>query len=167
MNTISITKDDAAKFRLPKKAIANWIVEKVESDFATLHRQKEDGLPASDFPKNTYKLFADVFNEIYKAKGETFPKIEPSAEGKQETLEERIAKGYNVGTRKSRWLVQLLTQFRADGIGKQVLAKIGGELKFIERVISDTTTNDDHKVAYSSLASAMRVWEVRLRRGTM
>lgn len=63
--------------------------------------------------------------------------------------------------------MQLLTQFRADRIGKQVLAKIGGELKFIERVIADTTANADHKVAYSSLASAMRVWEVRLRRGTM
>ena len=77
MNTISITKDDAKKFRLPKKAIANWIIEKVESDFVTLHRQKEDGTLASNFPKNTYKLFADVFDEIYKASGaETFPKIE-------------------------------------------------------------------------------------------
>ena len=140
----------------------------MESDFATLHRQKEDGTPASDFPKNTYKLFADVFNEIYKASGaETFPKIETAPDGKKETLEERIAKGYNVGTRKSRWLVQLLTQFRTDGIGKQVLAKIGGELKFIERVIADTTANEYHKVAYSSLASAMRVWEVRLRKGAM
>lgn len=166
MNTITITADDAKKFRLPKKAIANWFVKDVDSEFATLHRQKEDGTPASNFPKNIYKLFTSVYEEIYKeCGGEKLPIPDSDETKKSDTpIEEWLSKHYNVGVRKSKWLVELLAHFRGNNTGRQVLAKVGGEMNFVERVISDTDSKREHGAAYSSIASALRVWEVRLRK---
>lgn len=64
MNTITITKELIKKYRLPVKAIGNWGIEDVGEEFAILRRLREDGMFASDYPKNNYKLYREVFDEI-------------------------------------------------------------------------------------------------------
>ena len=64
MNTITITKELIKKYRLPVKAIGNWGVEDVGEEFAILRRLREDGMFASNYPKNNYKLYREVFDEI-------------------------------------------------------------------------------------------------------
>lgn len=189
MNTITITKELIKKYRLPVKAIGNWGVEDVGEEFAILRRLREDGMFASNYPKNNYKLYREVFDEISlndeklltakTSNGQTVviarmhtEEINEPQVGKptEETIkmdepkELGTWKNSNIGTRKTRWIEQLLGKMKTEPFTAQFLEK-AGENKFVEQVLKDTDAKRNGGKAYSSIDSAMRVWNGRISRG--
>lgn len=189
MNTITITKELIKKYRLPVKAIGNWGIEDVGEEFAILRRLREDGMFASDYPKNNYKLYREVFDEISlndeklltakTSNGQTVviarmhtedisePQVEkPTDETVKmdEPKEFGTWKDSNIGTRKTRWIEQLLGKMKTEPFTAQFLEKIG-EDRFVELVLKDTDAKRNGGKAYSSIDSAMRVWNGRIQKG--
>lgn len=189
MNTITITKELIKKYRLPVKAIGNWGIEDVGEEFAILRRLREDGMFASDYPKNNYKLYREVFDEISlndeklltakASNGQTVvvarmhtenisePQVgKPTDETVKmdEPKELGTWKNSKIGTRKTRWIDQLLGKMKAEPFTEQFLEKIG-ENNFVELVLKDTDAKRNGGKAYSSIDSAMRVWNGRIQKG--
>lgn len=187
MNTITITKELIKKYRLPVKAIGNWGIEDVGEEFAILRRLREDGMFASDYPKNNYKLYREVFDEISLndeklltaktsdgqtvviARTHTFDMSEPQVEKPTDEtvkMDEPQPKwrSMNIGTRKTRWIEQLLEMIKSEPFTAQFLEKIG-ENNFVELVLKDTDAKRNGGKAYSSIDSAMRVWNGRIQKG--
>ena len=189
MNTITITKELIKKYRLPVKAIGNWGIENVGEEFAILRRLREDGMFASDYPKNNYKLYREVFDEISlndeklltakTSNGQTVviarmhtenisePQVgKPTDETVKmdEQKETGTWKNSKIGTRKTRWIEQLLGKMKTEPFTAQFLEKIG-ENNFVELVLKDTDAKRNGGKAYSSIDSAMRVWNGRIQKG--
>ena len=187
MNTITITKELIKKYRLPVKAIGNWGIEDVGEEFAILRRLREDGMFASDYPKNNYKLYREVFDEISlndeklltakTSNGQTVviarmhtedisePQVEkPTDETVKMDEPQPKWQSMNIGTRKTRWIEQLLEMIKSEPFTAQFLEKIG-ENKFVEQVLKDTDAKRNGGKAYSSIDSAMRVWNGRIQKG--
>lgn len=187
MNTITITKELIKKYRLPVKAIGNWGIEDVGEEFAILRRLREDGMFASDYPKNNYKLYREVFDEISlndeklltakTSNGQTVviarmhtedisePQVEkPTDETVKMDEPQPKWQSMNIGTRKTRWIEQLLGKMKTEPFTAQFLEKIG-ENNFVELVLKDTDAKRNGGKAYSSIDSAMRVWNGRIQKG--
>lgn len=189
MNTITITKELIKKYRLPVKAIGNWGIEDVGEEFAILRRLREDGMFASDYPKNNYKLYREVFDEISlndeklltakTSNGQTVviarmhtedisePQVEKPTDETVKMDEQKETgtwKNSNIGTRKTRWIEQLLGKMKTEPFTAQFLEKIG-ENNFVEQVLKDTDAKRNGGKAYSSIDSAMRVWNGRIQKG--
>lgn len=187
MNTITITKELIKKHRLPVKAIGNWGVEDVGEEFAILRRLREDGMFASNYPKNNYKLYREVFDEISlndeklltakTSNGQTVviarmhtedisePQVEkPTEETVKMDEPQPKWQSMNIGTRKTRWIEQLLEMIKSEPFTAQFLEKIG-ENNFVELVLKDTDAKRNGGKAYSSIDSAMRVWNGRIQKG--
>ncbi len=187
MNTITITKELIKKYRLPVKAIGNWGVEDVGEEFAILRRLREDGMFASNYPKNNYKLYREVFDEISlndeklltakTSNGQTVviarmhtedisePQVEkPTEETVKMDEPQPKWQSMNIGTRKTRWIEQLLEMIKSEPFTAQFLEKIG-ENNFVELVLKDTDAKRNGGKAYSSIDSAMRVWNGRIQKG--
>lgn len=187
MNTITITKELIKKYRLPVKAIGNWGIEDVGEEFAILRRLREDGMFASDYPKNNYKLYREVFDEISlndeklltakTSNGQTVviarmhtedisePQVEkPTDETVKMDEPQPKWQSMNIGTRKTRWIEQLLGKMKTEPFTAQFLEKIG-EDRFVELVLKDTDAKRNGGKAYSSIDSAMRVWNGRIQKG--
>lgn len=187
MNTITITKELIKKYRLPVKAIGNWGIEDVGEEFAILRRLREDGMFASDYPKNNYKLYREVFDEISlndeklltakTSNGQTVviarmhtedisePQVEkPTDETVKMDEPQPKWQSMNIGTRKTRWIEQLLEMIKSEPFTEQFLEKIG-ENNFVELVLKDTDAKRNGGKAYSSIDSAMRVWNGRIQKG--
>ena len=158
MEKLTITQEQKRKFRLPEKAIGNWIVETVSEEFVTLHKTTKDGIIRSNRGNNIYKMYPEVFAKIAEKPKESVNTAEAS-------LEHKIAETFNVGTRKAKWLAQLARAMQSDPFGQQAMEKVGGEMKFMEITIADTDPDREGGKAYSSIASAMKVWMGRLRKG--
>lgn len=73
-------------------------------------------------------------------------------------------KELNVGTRKSRWIAQLLEQMKSEPFTLGLVEKLGEE-KIVHTILADTNSERQGGKIYSSISSAMRVWNMRAMRG--
>lgn len=193
--TMTITESEAKKHGFPAKAIGYWAIVEESEEYKILHRLNKDGRFGSDRPNNILKIqklkLEDFFAEktpnderLLTAKasnGETVviarthtvdltaddePKIDkPEPNIKMD--ETPSWKNTNIGTRKTRWIEQLLTQMKSDPFGEQIIEKVGGESEFVKRVIADTDPDREFGKAYSSISSAIKVWNVRNMKGKL
>ena len=98
------------------------------------------------------------------------PEIEKHTEANikmDEPKESKSWKNPKIGTRKTRWIEQLLEQMKFDPFGQQIIEKVGGESEFVKRVIADTDPDREFGKAYSSISSAIKVWNVRNMKGKL
>lgn len=95
------------------------------------------------------------------------PKIESSPE---ETIKidepnpDDDWKSLNIGTRKSRWIAQLIEKMKSEPFTGQFIEKVG-ERKFVEQVLSDTNSERRGGKVYSSIETAMTTWNSRIMKG--
>lgn len=193
--TTTITESEAKKHGFPAKAIGYWAIVEESEEHKILHRLNKDGRFGSDRPNNILKIQNEKIADFLKSKtpnderlltakasnGETVviarthtvdltaddePKIEkPEPNIKMDETEEIESwKNSNIGTRKTRWIEQLLTQMKSEPFTLNLIEKIG-EVKFVELVLKDTASDRMGGKAYSSIDSAMRVWNGRISRG--
>lgn len=71
----------------------------------------------------------------------------------------------NIGTRKSRWIAQLIEKMKSEPFTGQFIEKVG-ERKFVEQVLKDTDSEREFGKAYSSIVTAMKVWNSRIRKNS-
>ena len=71
----------------------------------------------------------------------------------------------NIGTRKSRWITQLIEKMKSEPFTGQFIEKVG-ERKFVEQVLKDTDSEREFGKAYSSIETAMKVWNSRIRKNS-
>lgn len=96
------------------------------------------------------------------------PKIEKSPEETVKIDEPNLDddwKSINIGTRKSRWIVQLIEKMKSKPFTGQFIEKVG-EKKFVEQVLRDTDSEREFGKAYSSIETAMKVWNSRIRKNS-
>ncbi len=94
------------------------------------------------------------------------PKIENSPEENvkiDEPSSDNNWRSLNIGTRKSRWIAQLIEKMKSEPFTGQFIEKIG-ERKFVEQVLKDTDSEREFGKAYSSIETAMKVWNSRIRK---
>ncbi len=96
------------------------------------------------------------------------PKIENSPEENvkiDEPTPDNDWRSLNIGTRKSRWIVQLIEKMKSEPFTGQFIEKVG-EKKFVEEVLKDTNSEREFGKAYSSIETAMKVWNSRIRKNS-
>lgn len=71
----------------------------------------------------------------------------------------------NIGTRKFRWIAQLIEKMKSEPFTGQFIEKVG-ERKFVEQVLRDTDSEREFGKAYSSIETAMKVWNSRIRKNS-
>ena len=94
------------------------------------------------------------------------PKIENSPEENvkiDEPTPDNDWRNLNIGTRKSRWIAQLIEKMKSEPFTGQFIEKVG-EKKFVEQVLRDTNSEREFGKAYSSIETAMKVWNSRIRK---
>lgn len=74
-------------------------------------------------------------------------------------------KSLRIGTRKSRWIAQLIEKMKSEPFTGQFIEKVG-ERKFVEQVLRDTNSEREFGKAYSSIETAMKVWNSRIRKNS-
>lgn len=94
------------------------------------------------------------------------PQIEKNPEEtvKMDEPQSNSWKELNVGTRKSRWIAQLLEQMKSEPFTLGLVEKLGEE-KIVHTILADTNPERQSGKIYSSISSAMRVWNMRAMRG--
>ena len=94
------------------------------------------------------------------------PQIEKNPEEtvKMDEPQSNRWKELNVGTRKSRWIAQLLEQMKSAPFTLGLVEKLGEE-KIVHTILADTNPEQQGGKIYSSISSAMRVWNMRAMRG--
>ena len=70
----------------------------------------------------------------------------------------------NIGTRKSRWIAQLIEKMKSEPFTGQFIEKVG-ERKFVEQVLRDTNSERRGGKIYSSIETAMTTWNSRVLKG--
>ena len=181
MNTIRITEEQTKLYGLPAKAVGDWKVIEKGDGYIFLHRLKKDGSLGSDRPNNKIKLDLDILNKLTASdtkvitgkteNGDTVviaktkhidnePKVDKPTESNVAMGDEEMA----IGTRKSRWIAQLVEQMKTEPFTAGLLEKMG-DSEFVKQVLKDTNPERQGGKAYSSITSAMRVWNSRIRRG--
>lgn len=96
------------------------------------------------------------------------PKIEKTPEENvkiDEFTSDNDWKNLNIGTRKSRWITQLIEKMKSEPFSGQFIEKVG-ERKFVEQVLKDTDSEREFGKAYSSIETAMKVWNSRIRKNS-
>lgn len=96
------------------------------------------------------------------------PKIESSPEENikmDEFTADNDWRNLNIGTRKSRWIAQLIEKMKSEPFTGQFIEKVG-EKKFVEQVLRDTNSEREFGKAYSSIETAMKVWNSRIRKNS-
>ena len=94
------------------------------------------------------------------------PKIENSPKENvkiDEPTPDNDWRNLNIGTRKSRWIAQLIEKMKSEPFTGQFIEKVG-ERKFVEQVLRDTNSEREFGKAYSSIETAMKVWNSRIRK---
>lgn len=95
------------------------------------------------------------------------PKIEKTPEENvkiDEPTPDNDWKSLNIGTRKSRWIAQLIEKMKSEPFTGQFIEKVG-ERKFVEQVLSDTNSERRGGKVYSSIETAMTTWNSRIMKG--
>ena len=178
MNTMTITETEAKRYGFPAKAIGYWAVVEETDEYKVLHKLTKDGRIRSDRPNNILKVkklanleefFKAAINGGEKLLTATASNGETVVIARTHTVDMTVKpkndwKSLNVGIRKSRWIEQLLEMMKSEPFTGQFLEKLG-ETKFVEQVLKDTAPDRDGGKAYSSIDSAMRVWNLRIRKG--
>ena len=96
------------------------------------------------------------------------PKIEKTPEENikiDDPTSDNDWKSLNIGTRKSRWIAQLIEKMKSEPFTGQFIEKVG-EKKFVEQVLRDTDSEREFGKAYSSIETAMKVWNSRIRKNS-
>ncbi len=96
------------------------------------------------------------------------PKIESSPEENVKIDEPAFDydwRNLNIGTRKFRWIAQLIEKMKSEPFTGQFIEKVG-EKKFVEQVLRDTNSEREFGKAYSSIETAMKVWNSRIRKNS-
>lgn len=150
MKIIHITKETAKKAQLPAKAISSWGVIKETEDSYRLRRLRvSDGEYAADNPNNYITIQKAVLDKVFKTESHA------KTESKKDVLE-----APNTGTRKARWIAQLLKKFEEDPF----LSKLLDNADLLKKkILEDTDASKGKK--YSSISGALRVWNIRIRNG--
>lgn len=181
MKTITITEEQVKQYKLPAKAVGDWSIVEKGDGYSLLHRLKKDGTLGSDRPNNKIKIDSEVLNKLSASdtkaitgkteNGDTVviaktkhidnePKVDKPTESNVAMGDEEMA----IGTRKSRWIAQLVEQMKTEPFTAGLLEKMG-DSEFVKQVLEDTNPERQGGKAYSSISSAMRVWNKRIRRG--
>ena len=181
MKTITITQEQVKQYKLPAKAVGDWSIVEKGDGYSLLHRLKKDGTLGSDRPNNKIKIDSEVLNKLSASdikaitgkteNGDTIviaetkhidnePKVDKPTESNVAMGDEEMV----IGTRKSRWIAQLVEQMKTEPFTAGLLEKMG-DSEFVKQVLKDTNPERQGGKAYSSLTSAMRVWNKRIRRG--
>lgn len=181
MKTITITEEQVKQYKLPAKAVGDWSIVEKGDGYSLLHRLKKDGALGSDRPNNKIKIDSEVLNKLSASdtkaitgkteNGDTVviaktkhidnePKVDKPTESNVAMGDEEMA----IGTRKSRWIAQLVEQMKTEPFTAGLLEKMG-DSEFVKQVLEDTNPERQGGKAYSSISSAMRVWNKRIRRG--
>ena len=95
------------------------------------------------------------------------PKIENPPEENvkiDEPTSDNDWKSLNIGTRKSRWIAQLIEKMKSEPFTGQFIEKVG-EKKFVEQVFKDTNSERRGGKVYSSIETAMTTWNSRVLKG--
>lgn len=95
------------------------------------------------------------------------PKIENSFEENvkiDEPTPDNDWRNLNIGTRKSRWIAQLIEKMKSEPFTGQFIEKVG-ERKFVEQVLKDTNSERCGGKVYSSIETAMTTWNSRVLKG--
>ena len=143
METITITEAIKTKFNLPAKAVGTWAITNRADETCTLHILKQDGTLGSNRSGNIYNIATDVLNAILPK-----PKIEE----------------LNIGIRKQRWVEQLLDLMLAVPTLKALIEK-QGRTHTVMQILKDTDPARQGGKAYSSISSALKVWNNRALKG--
>ena len=194
--TMTITEEQANRYKFPAKAIGDWAIIKETEEQMILHRLTKSGQLGSDRPNNILKVKKLKLNELFKAKKTKDESVltAKASEGKEVVIvrshkedisdkseESQIEKNpeetvkmddtqsnrwkeLNVGTRKSRWITQLLEQMKSEPFTLGLVEKLGEE-KIVHTILADTNPERQGGKVYSSISSAMRVWNARAIRG--
>lgn len=194
--TMTITEEQANRYKFPAKAIGDWAIIKETEEQMVLHRLTKSGQLGSDRPNNILKVKKLKLNELFKAEKPTEgtvltakasdgkevvivrshkedisdtanePQIEKNPEEtvKMDEPQSNSWKELNVGTRKSRWIAQLLEQMKSEPFTLGLVEKLGEE-KIVHTILADTNPERQGGKIYSSISSAMRVWNMRAMRG--
>lgn len=142
--------------KIQNAKIADLLKIKTTSDERLLTAKASNGETVVIARTNTVDLTA---NDGQKIKKHT------KANLKMDELQHTESwKNSNIGTRKTRWIEQLLTQMKSEPFTLNLIDKMG-EVKFVEYVLNDTASERMGGKAYSSIDSAMRVWNGRISRG--
>ena len=181
MRSITITEEQIKQYKLPAKAVGDWSIVEKGDGYSLLHRLKKDGTLGSDRPNNKIKIDSEVLNKLSASdtkaitgkteNGDTVviaktkhidnePKVDKPTESNVAMGDEEMV----IGTRKSRWIAQLVEQMKTEPFTAGLLEKMG-DSEFVKQVLKDTNPERQGGKAYSSITSAMRVWNKRIRRG--
>jgi len=191
MNTITITEIEAKRYKFPAKAIGYWAIIEETEEYKLLHRLTKDGRLGSNRPNNILKIKKLNVDDFFTEKKPNDEKLLTAKTSNGQTVvvarmhtenisEAQVGKpteetvkmdepqpkwqSMNIGTRKTRWIEQLLGKMKTEPFTAQFLEK-AGENKFVEQVLKDTDAKRNGGKAYSSIDSAMRVWNGRISRG--
>lgn len=96
------------------------------------------------------------------------PKIEKTPEENikiDDPTSDNDWRNLNIGTRKSRWIAQLIEKMKSEPFTGQFIEKVG-EKKFVEQVLRDTNSEREFGKVYSSIETAMKVWNSRIRKNS-
>ena len=145
MDKIIIDENIKSKFSLPAKSLGEWIVEHRDDDAAILHRLKSDGTLGSDRANNIYKIPMEILDAIM-LKSET--KIEVPS----------------ISERKEKWIQKLMEELYSEPFTQKLIID-NGEEKMSQMILDDTNPERKGGKAYSSISSAIKVWNARIRKG--
>lgn len=195
---MTITEEQAKRYKFPAKAVGYWAVIEETEEQMILHRLTKNGQLGSDRPNNILKVKKLDFSEIFKSEKSQDEKVltAKASDGKEvvivrsrtvdisdnvddpkteKTPEENIKiddptsdnnwKSLRIGTRKSRWIAQLIEKMKSEPFTGQFIEKVG-ERKFVEQVLRDTNSEREFGKAYSSIETAMKVWNSRIRKNS-
>lgn len=195
-DTMTITEEQAKRYKFPAKAVGYWAVIEETEEQMVLHRLTKSGQLGSDRPNNILKVKKLDISEIFKPEKSQGEKVltAKASDGKEvvivrsrtvdisdnaddpkieKTPEENIKmdeftadndwRNLNIGTRKFRWIAQLIEKMKSEPFTGQFIEKVG-EKKFVEQVLRDTNSEREFGKAYSSIETAMKVWNSRIRK---
>ena len=193
-DTMIITEEQAKRYKFPAKAVGYWAVIKETKEQMVLHRLTKSGQLGSDRSNNILKVKKLDIAEIFKPKDEKIltakasdgkevvivrsrtvdisdnaeePKIESSPEENikiDDSTPDNDWRSFNIGTRKSRWIAQLIEKMKSEPFTGQFIEKVG-EKKFVEQVLKDTNSERRGGKVYSSIETAMTTWNSRVLKG--
>ena len=196
-NTMTITEEQAKRYKFPAKAVGYWAIIEETEEQMVLHRLTKSGQLGSDRPNNILKVkkldIAEIFKpensqdekaltakasdgkEVVIVRSRTVdisdnvddPKIEKTPEETvkiYESTPENDWKNLNIGTRKSRWVTQLIEKMKSEPFTGQFIEKVG-EKRFVEQVLRDTNSKRRGGKVYSSIETAMTTWNSRIMKG--
>lgn len=147
-NILKVKKLDIAEIFKPEKS----------QDEKVLTAKASDGKEVVIVRSRTVDISDNVDDpKIEKTPEENIKIDDPTADNDWRNL--------NIGTRKSRWIAQLIEKMKSEPFTGQFIEKVG-EKKFVEQVLRDTDSEREFGKAYSSIETAMKVWNSRIRKNS-